>query len=148
EVAFPSHFLSLDPTSGGGFRFFAGCEMPLREGGSVALLPMNKEGYTRLCQLITLSKREAPKTYSKLGVEELCHHAEDLLALVLPPWRLETLEKLRGHFFDRLYVPVWKDLTWESLELYRQARELERHHGFTLVATQRPFMHGPERKPL
>src|SRR5262249_12389574 len=81
-----------------------------------------------------------------LDCVELYH--DDLLALALPPWNEENLLRLRRIFDDRLYLPVWKDYTWQSLELYRQALKLEETHGFELFATQRQFMHASERKPV
>ena len=36
----------------------------------------------------------------------------------------------------------------EARRYFNRALELERRHGFTLFATQRPFMHHPDRKPL
>ena len=35
-----------------------------------------------------------------------------------------------------------------SIQLYHKAIKLESQLGFELVATQRPFMHHPNRKPL
>lgn len=150
-VMFPSHFLTPQVSESQNFRFLCGAEMQFQaEDGvhAITLMPMNKYGYARLCQLITLAKREAKKTYSGLTLNELCQHNEDLIALALPPWSLARLEKLRRAFDNRLYLPVWKDFSWQSLQLYNHALELESQHGFTLVATQRPFMHHPDRKPL
>lgn len=153
-VVFPSHFLTPQISVDQPFHFHAGAEMQFldptdsKKMSSVALLPMNKEGYSRLCQLITLAKREAPKAYTALTLKDICRLNEDLIALPLPPWNLNTLQTLRLAFEDRLYLPVWKDLTWQSLETYNHALELERQHHFSLVVTQRPFMHHLDRKPL
>jgi DNA polymerase-3 subunit alpha/error-prone DNA polymerase len=147
-IAFPSNFLTPQTTGDNDFKFYSGAEMQFQGGHSVALLPVNKEGYARLCKLITMAKRAAQKTYSSLTLNSICEHNEDLIALALPPWNLENLKQLRLAFGDRLYLPVWKDLTWASLEIYNQALELEKRHGFTLFVTQRPFMHHPDRKPL
>lgn len=129
------------------FQFFSGAEMQLFEGGSVALLPMNKDGYTNLCKLITASKRQTSKGYSSLNMIHLRENSDDLLCLALPPWQESQVYQLAQIFEDRLYLPVWKDLTWESLQYYDQALALEQK-GFSLVATQRPWMHDKSRKPL
>lgn len=147
-IAYPSSFLAQQEHQLQPFQFIVGAEMQLFEGFSVALLPMNKEGYHQLCRLITLGKREARKTFSSLNLKSLLDHCDDLIILALPPWDLSFLQKLRAKFHDRLFLPVWKDLTWESLNLYNEALHLEQKWGFNLVATQRPFMHSYERKPL
>ena len=130
------------------FKFHVGAEMQLVDGSSVALLVMSKEGYYTLCQLITASKRNIEKGYSALKLEDLKTYNDDLIALPLPPWNPEKLQKLNEIFEDRLYLPIWKDFSWESVQLYDQALQIERELGLKLVATQRPLMHSPDRKPL
>ncbi len=146
-IEYPSNFLGQTEGISRDFKVHCGAEMQLADRSSITLLPMNKDGYTRLCQIITDSKRSSAKGFSNLHIEDLVQYSDELLALALPPWNLTQLYRLKEIFFDRLYLPVWKDYTWESLELYRQALKYE-ELGFELFATQRPLMHAPERKPL
>ncbi len=147
-IEYPSHFLVPEENPNKDFKFYCGSEMQLADGSSVMLLPMNKEGYTNLCQVITESKRGSEKGFSNLDLEILGQHNDDLIAFALPPWSLPNLAALREIYHNRLYLPVWKDYTWNSLDLYNQAKTLEQEHGFELFATQRPFMHSRERKPV
>lgn len=128
------------------FRYHVGAEMTLPEG-SVVLMPMTLRGYGHLCQLITKSKRSAEKAYSCLRDEDLFFHHEDLIAFVLPPWNEVRLERYREVFGDRLYLPVCRDLTWESKVHQSQAFFLEAK-GFRLFASQRPYFHERSRKKL
>lgn len=146
-IEYPSHFIAQSDSLNRNFQFHCGAEMQLADRSSIALLPMNKDGYTNLCQIITESKRNSEKGFSNLTVEDLSLYADDLLAFALPPWNQDGLCRLQDIFHDRLYLPAWKDYTWESLDLYRQALKYE-ELGFELFATQRPFMHALERKPL
>ena len=146
-IEYPSHFVDLGEHATRPFDYHGGAEMQLADRSSVALMSMNKDGYANLCQIITESKRSSAKGFSNLTLDDLGRYADDLLAFALPPWTPENLRRLREIFHDRLYLPVWKDYSWESLEYYRQAQELETA-GFELFATNRPFMHGPERKPV
>ncbi len=145
-IEYPSHFLLNDQNLNRDFTFHCGSEMQLKDGSSVALLPMNKDGYTNLCQIITESKRSSEKGFSNLTLEILAEHSDDLIAFALPPWDLNRLHRLSEIYHDRLYIPVWKDYTWQSLDLYQQALTLEKEYGFDLFATNRPFMHSRERK--
>ncbi len=145
-IEYPSQFLVPDENLNRDFTFHCGSEMQLKDGSSVALLPMNKDGYTNLCQIITESKRSSEKGFSNLDLEILAKFSDDLIAFALPPWNLENLQKMSEIYHDRLYIPVWKDYTWQSLDLYQQALVLEKEYGFDLFATNRPFMHMRDRK--
>ncbi|WP_413569329.1 error-prone DNA polymerase [Bdellovibrio sp. HCB117] len=131
-----------------GFKYLVGSELTLTDETSVTLIPINKEGYSHLCKLLTLGKRQAAKGFSKLSLEQVAEHNKGLLCLAIPPWSSERYEKLEKIFGDRLYLPIWRDLTWESQEFCRQAFLLEEKYQAQLFVTQRPFMHTPDRKPL
>ncbi|MBX3016803.1 MAG: error-prone DNA polymerase [Bdellovibrionaceae bacterium] len=143
----PSLFVaSVSPKES--FRYLVASELTLVDGTSIAFMPMTFEGYSNLCLLLTIGKRNVAKYFSEITLEQVEAHAAGLLAFPLPPFNVERFEHLRRIFGDRLYLPVWRDLTWESLEFGRQAFELERTHEAQLFVTQRPFMHTPERKRL
>lgn len=149
-IEYPSHFTTPRPDAltSKPFTYHCGAEMQLIDRSSIALLPMNKDGYNNLCRIVTESKRSSEKGFSNLDFDHLEKYGDDLIALALPPWTEEKLNRLRGIFEDRLYLPVWKDFTWESLAIYRQGLELEEKWGYKLFATQRPLMHERERKPV
>lgn len=130
------------------FRYLVGTEIVLVDETSLVLMPMNKEGYGKLCDLLTLGKRQAAKGFSKLRWEDVKERSENILCFSTPPWSEEIFLKLQESFEDRLYLPVWRDLTWESREFFRKALALESRYGARLFATNRPLMHVPERKPL
>jgi DNA polymerase-3 subunit alpha/error-prone DNA polymerase len=147
-IEYPSNFVAQNEDLNRDFKYYCGAEMQLADGSSIALLPIHKDGYTNLCRIITESKRESNKYFSNLNLEILAKYCDDLLAFPLPPWNEERLLKLRQIYEDRLYLPLWKDYSWESLQLYHQAMKLEAQYGFELFATQRPFMSEPQRKIL
>ncbi|HRO67925.1 MAG TPA: PHP domain-containing protein, partial [Pseudobdellovibrionaceae bacterium] len=129
------------------FKYLIGSEISTVEGVHITLMPKNKRGYAHLCALLTLGKRNAEKGFSKISLQDLLEHSDECLAFFLPPWKPDLLETCRRHFGDRLYLPVWRDLSWTSLEFCNEAFDLERQ-GYQLFATQRPFMHARDRKPL
>lgn len=142
----PSHFVA-SVSSSKEFRYLMGAELTLIEGVSVVLTPMNLHGYSELCSLLTQGKRQARKGFSRLSLGEVSS-AVDCLVYLLPPWSLDVYDRCEKAFGDRLYLPVWKDLTWESLRFYQQALLLEEQRGARLFVTQRPLMHDRWRKPV
>ncbi len=131
-----------------GFHYLVGSEITLTDESSLTLIPQNKNGYSHLCELLTLGKRQATKGFSSLTLSQVELHAQDLLCFALPPISKERYETLEKIFGNRLYLPVWRDLTWESQEYCKQAFLLEQKMNAQLFVTQRPFMHTAERKPL
>ncbi|MEO0337252.1 MAG: PHP domain-containing protein, partial [Pseudomonadota bacterium] len=148
-VKYPSQFTAdeFSEQFRHGFRFHCGAELHLSDQTSLVLLPMNKNGYTNLCKLITIAKRDVTKGFSKLSLEDVIPISDDLLAFYMPPWKTQTFDRLQQTFLDRLYIPVWKDYTWQATQFYQQALKLEQEREASLFVTQRPLMHIPERKP-
>lgn len=143
----PSLF-TASPQVKEGFHYLIGSELTLTDESSVVLIPINKQGYSHLCEILTLGKRQAAKGFSKLSLEQIEKYNQGLLCLAIPPWTDERYEKLEKIFDNRLYLPLWRDLTWESQEFCRQGFALEEKYQARLFVSQRPFMHSPERKPL
>jgi DNA polymerase-3 subunit alpha/error-prone DNA polymerase len=131
-----------------GFFYLIGTEVTLTDASSVVLMPMNKAGYSHLCELLTFGKRNVAKGFSQIAPEDLENFHGDLLAFAVPPISEERYLKLSKIFGDRLYIPVWRDLTWESREFYKQAVFLESKQHARLFVTNRPLMHSSARKPL
>jgi len=131
-----------------GFSYILGTELTLSDESAITLVPLLKQGYSHLCELLTLGKRHAEKGFSKLNLEQIEKYNEDLMCFALPPISEARYERLLQIFGNRLYIPVWRDLTWESQEHYLQALHLEEKYQAQLFVTQRPFMHGRHRKPL
>ncbi len=133
------------------FRYLIGSELTLTDQSSVALMPMNKSGYSNLCRILTAGKRKASKGFSQISLADLADIKEtqqNLLCFAFLPISEEKWLLLHKIFGNRLYIPVWRDLTWESREFFKQALQMENKWGAQLFATNRPLMHVPERKPL
>ena len=130
------------------FRYLCGAELTPYNSSPIVLLPINKDGYVRLCRLLTGAKRRAPKGHIVVALADILQANEDLIALPLPPWKETDLRALQEAFQDRIYLPVCKDLTWESVRYYQHALEFERKLGLQLFASLRPLFHEPSRKPL
>lgn len=130
------------------FRYLIGTEVTLTDQSSIALVPMNQSGYSRLCGILTAGKRQVSKGFSQISLKDIEDHQQDLLCFAIPRLSDEKFLRLQEIFADRLYIPVWRDLTWESRDFFKQALQLEKKFGAQLFATNRPLMHVSDRKPL
>jgi DNA polymerase-3 subunit alpha/error-prone DNA polymerase len=151
EAAYnPSQFEArhLGSVENKNFKYFFGVELTLQDSSPIALLPMNKSGYVRLSRLLTVGKRRAPKGQIELKLEEILENNEDLIAVPLPPWSFEEVEKIQSYFQDRIYLPVCKDFSWEAVHNYQQALQIEETFNIPIFATQRPLFHSRQRKDL
>ena len=133
-----------------------GCRLALRDppGLEILVYPTNRAAYGRLCRLLTLGKRRAPKGECDLSLHDLIEHSTSLLAMVDPPATLdeaflETVRGLRGIFdADRLSLAMRRSYEPDDLARCHQVSDLARIAGVPLVATNGVRHHAPERRPL
>jgi error-prone DNA polymerase len=122
--------------------------------GEILLFPTDLASYARLCRLLTLGKRRAPKGGCDLSVHDILDHREGLVAIVRPPRTLDgdavaLLERLRGDFdADRLSLAIERTGRPGDAERSRQLVSLAEWTGVPLVATNAVVTHDPARTPL
>jgi len=120
-----------------GLKLLIGAEITPVDAPPVLLLAMHRAGYARLCRLLTLGRRRAPKGECRLTFDDLAQHAEGLIACV-PLLSLRSDES-RKSAHGR--VPIAdcdfeiSDLKSEMLQRYRELFPdrcyslVELHHG-------------------
>ncbi|MEZ6243378.1 MAG: error-prone DNA polymerase [Phycisphaerales bacterium] len=120
----------------------------------IVVYPTRRAAYARLCRLLTLGKRRAPKGECHLALHDLIDHADGMLGIVVPPAVLddravETLEGLRGVFDDdRLSLAASVGYGPDDAGRIRQLHALAQHARVPLLATNDALYHAPERRPL
>ena len=95
-----------------GIKLLIGSQITVDDGSAVTLLAQNKQGYANLCRLLTIGHRRAPKGESFIGWEDICRHAESVIALWGGDQSLLTMKTdpntvfndLHDAFEDRLYA--------------------------------------------
>ena len=137
-------------------KFVLGSRLKLMDmaGCSVCLYPTGMDGYRRLCRLLTLGKRRAPKGECHLAFDDLAAHCEGLLAIVVPGEELAPeleadVSRLRPHFADdRLSLAAC--FAYRSDDSARMARlaEIADRRRVPLVATNDAHYHHPDRRML
>ena len=142
-----------------GIPLVVGCRVELHTQAeaprlSVLVYPTNRAAYSRLCRLLTLGKRRAPKGRCELTVHDLVDHHEGLLAIVVPPAVLDEdfIEIVRGlgRVFDddRLWIASSCLYGPDDRERLAQLIALSNHTKAPLVATNDVHYHVAQRRPL
>ena len=62
-------------------RLVVGSQVSLRDGSEILLLVRDREGYARLCRLLTAGHLRGAKGNCRVSREEVCRHSEGLIAL-------------------------------------------------------------------
>ncbi len=88
-VTTPSASLTATRSPERWIKLLVGAHLETRDGYSLLAYPMNVEGYKRLSLLLSQGNREAAKGECDLTFKDLAEFAEELLAIVLPPRKIE-----------------------------------------------------------
>ena len=152
-----------------GIPFVVGCQLALRCGAeaesrgspvthpsclSVLVYPTDLASYGRLCRLLTLGKRRAPKGECHLVLHDLIEHSDGLLGIVVGPAVLDQafIDLLLGlrRVFDDDRLSLASSCLYGPDDAGRleQLASLGAHVGIPLVATNDVHYHVPQRRPL
>jgi error-prone DNA polymerase len=130
-----------------------GCRLVFSDAPPVLVYPTDRAAYSRLCNLLTLGKRRAPKGECHLALDDLLNNTRGLLALAEPPPVLDdaytpTLRLLRDAFADRLSLAA--SCAYDGTDAPRLAHlaALSSTTRIPLAATNRVLYHEPQRRPL
>ncbi len=67
-----------------GVRLIVGCELVLRDGMTLVVLPTDRPAYGRLCRLLSLGKARAGKGECDLTLQDVAGYADGLIAILVP----------------------------------------------------------------
>ncbi|GAB2179639.1 error-prone DNA polymerase [Dongia sp. agr-C8] len=67
------------------FHLVVGCRLAFRDGREVLVFPTDRDAYGRLCELLTLGRRRAPKGECHLDYADLAKWGEGLIAVAITP---------------------------------------------------------------
>jgi error-prone DNA polymerase len=133
--------------------YIVGCRLDPMDGASMLCYPTDRAAYARLCRLLTLGKRRAPKGSCEIYVADIIDHKEGLLFIVIPPQVPDeafrnSLPDLKRHFADQLWLSVGRFMDGFDSERLAFAEEVEANLGIPAVVTNDVHMHLRSRKPL
>lgn len=136
-----------------GVQLITGAEITLSDRSKIVLLAADRRGYANLCRLISAGRLRSPKGSSAVSWQEVCAHAEGLIAL----WGGsiagagdpdDTARDLRGAFGDRLYALLSRHREAGDAEREHLVRERAARYGIATAAGTEVLYHTPARRPL
>ncbi len=137
-----------------GFRLVVGVRLGFRDGTpDIIAYPTDLPAYSRLCQMLSLGKRRAPKGECHLDRADLAAHAEGSLLIVMPPDRpgesfAATLTAIAGLAPGRSYLAAAMRRRGDDRRRLAGLTDLAERVGVPLLAVNDVLYHGPERRPL
>ncbi|HTV32718.1 MAG TPA: error-prone DNA polymerase, partial [Methylocella sp.] len=135
-----------------GVRLVVGCRLDFNDGLSVLVYPTDRPAYSRLCRLLSLSKKRAGKGECDLAWPDLVAFSEGLIAVLVPDiadaecaLRLRRLHKAFG---DRAYLALsLRRRPNDQLRLY-ELNILAEAMRVPTVVTNDVLFHEPGRRIL
>ncbi len=134
-----------------GLKLLIGAEITMVDSSQPVLLwAMNRDGYGRLCRLLTRGRRQAPKGECHLAFTDVAEHSSGLLLGALSPSNEDPSELLK-------WRDVFPDRTYAVAELHRgphdtrrlgQCRRAAQAAGVPLVAAGDVHYHDARRRYL
>ncbi|WP_454748041.1 error-prone DNA polymerase [Ciceribacter selenitireducens] len=141
-----------------GYAFRPGARLAFADGTpELAAYPMNRRGWGHLCRLLSAGNLRSQKGVCTLYEDDLVEWAEDLMVAAMVPSFATNAEaedygarlaRLAEPFKGRLYlalVPRYDGLDRLS---FRRIEQMGQRLSLPLIASNDPFYHAPERKPV
>jgi error-prone DNA polymerase len=152
------------------FHLIVGCRLAFQDGREVLVFPTDRFAYGRLCELLTLGRRRAPKGECHLDYADLARHGEGMIAVAIPPDQSPQTEspassptekesgsgdgfekfltRLKRDFRERAYLALCHRYHGGDRRRLEQDQALADRVGLLTVAINDVRYHGPERRPL
>src|SRR3954471_12383399 len=130
----------------------SGCRPDLTDAPSLLAYPIDREGYGRLSQLLSLGKMRAEKGECELSLQDVAEHADGIAFIAWPTDDLGAFEaelpRLRDALTSLRHVAAsWLYRGDDNVRIERLDR-IARAHGCAILATNDVHYHAPERRPL
>ncbi len=126
----------------------------------LCVYPQDRDAYARLCTLLTLGKRRAPKGECYLTLDDVAAHARGLLALAMPPetfgtphgdhaaWERAVFRLKEIFDDDRMSLAAVVRFGAHDAVHLAALRSLSERSGVPLAAANDAHYHVRQRRPL
>jgi error-prone DNA polymerase len=136
-----------------GIRLLVGARLVTTEGFEAVCYPTDRAAYGRLCRLLTLGNRRAPKGECHFSFEEMLAAREGQIFIVVPPRPVtpaseERLGMLAAAARGNVYLAACFAYGGRERRWLGKLSELAARTRAPLVATTDALYHHPVRQPL
>lgn len=131
-----------------GIRLVVGCRLGFRDAPDILAYPTDRAAYGRLCELLTLGRRRAPKGQCHLDYADFVAAKEGFLALAVPPASPTFLQRFQADFPDTGYLALAHLYRGDDVRRLRSLQNLADQIGLPTVAINEVRYHVPARKAL
>ena len=138
-----------------GLKPVIGARLDLADGLSTLCFPTDRAAYGRLCRLLTVGKRRAPKGACELYRHEVFAHGAGMVFIAVPPESADDepafaaeLREWAEAFPGNLHLAAHHLYRGDDVARLARLAHLAERAGAPLVATNDVHYHVPERRPL
>lgn len=136
-----------------GVRLVVGCRLSFRDAPDILAYPTDRAAYGRLCELLTLGRRRAPKGECHLDYTDFRTWKEGFVALVVPPPAIDGafsrfLARFRSDFGHDGYLALAHLYRGDDVRRLQRLQQMADHAGLDTVAINEVRYHVPARKML
>src|SRR6056297_1927887 len=132
-------------------RLVPAARLVLRDGLTLTALPGDRQGWGRLCRLLTLGLRRAAKGDCDLGLGDVLEGAAGLHLILhpesAPDWQRQA-RRLRESFGDRLHLLLRPHYDGRDPARFDRLAGIAARLGLPTVAAACPLMHRAPRRRL
>jgi error-prone DNA polymerase len=140
-------------------KLIIGCCLNLQDGRSLLAYPTDKASYARLCELLTLGNRRAPKGSCYLYKNDIIHYAAGMQFILLPQFQLnkqfeidpafeQDLIFYKTHLKEQLYLAATCAYQGQDQKRLYCIHQLCLQHNLPMIATNDVYYHHQERRIL
>jgi error-prone DNA polymerase len=135
------------------FRLIVGARLVFSDGTpDIIAYPENRDGWARLCRLLTQGKRLAKKGECSLRREDLLSNCADLLLIIIPPPVLDGLETHLHAVAKAAPGNVWLaaalHLKGDDSHVLNRLTDIARATNVPLIAINDVLYDTPEQRPV
>ena len=138
-------------------RLIPAARLVLRDGFTVTALPEDRQGWGKLCRLLTLGRRRAEKGSCDLGLQDLLEGGAGMALLLHPlqerhrsadrAWHGQA-ERLAGQFPGKCHLLLAPRYDGQDLPRFAREERLAKRLGLPTLASAQPMMHHGARRKL
>ena len=128
-------------------RLLIGARLVTRCGFEAIAYPCDRAAYGRLCRLLTLGNRRAPKGQCWLDLEDLAAHGEGMVWIAFSGEGVGRFLELGVDRRD-VFLALRRTFAADDLEQRHATLALAQKLRIRMVAVGDPLYHSPQRRPL